>query len=94
MRTVCAALVVASVVTFGPMVARGSDYDACNETFYDPTQEPCGGGHQHTGGKRDENALELSRHRHRYLEEQIKTLQEKVTKLSDDVEQLKKAAAK
>lgn len=94
MRAMCAALVVASVIGFGAAVARGTDYDACNETFYDSTQEPCGGGHQHTAGKRDETGLDLSRHRHRYLEVQIKELQDKVAKLSDAVDQLKKTAAK
>ena len=79
MRAVCAALVVASVVGFGVIPARGTDYDACNEQFYDSSQEPCGGGHQHTAGKRDETGLELSRHRHRYLEDQIKQLQQQVT---------------
>jgi len=94
MRALCAALVVASMVVFGAAITHASDYDACNETFYDPTDEPCGGGHQHNAGQRDENSLELSRHRHRYLEQQVKQLQQTVAKLTSDVEQLKKAAAK
>ena len=89
MRTLHAALVVASVIALGAAAARAAEYDACNETFYDSSDEPCGGGHQHNPGQRDENSLELSRHRHRYLEVQIKQLQQTVTKLSQDVEQLK-----
>ena len=94
MRILRVAAVLACVVGFSVPPALATDYDACNETFYDYTDEPCGGGHQHTAGKREETSLELSRHRHRYLEVQLKQLQQTVTKLSDEIEQLKKAVAK
>jgi hypothetical protein len=93
MRSLHAALIIASVVAFSPAASGAADYDACDETFYDSTEEPCGGGHQHTAGKRVESSLELSRHRHRHLEVQIHELEKTVAKLSDAVEQLKKAAA-
>ena len=94
MRALCAVLLVASVIGFGAAVARGEEYDGCNEQFYDSNLEPCGGGHQHASGKRDEISLERSRHRHRYLEDQIKELQGKVAALTHEVEELKKGAAK
>ncbi len=94
MRTLCAGLMMASLIWLAPMVARGQEYDGCGEQFYDSVDEPCGGGHQHVAGKRDEVSLERSRHRHRYLEDQIRQLTQKVTALAAEVDQLKKAGAK
>lgn len=90
MRTLCVGLTVLCVMGWAPLAATGAEYDGCNEQAYDSTEEPCGGGHQHTAGPRDENSLERARHRHRYLEEQIKQLTAKVDALSSEVAQLKK----
>ena len=94
MRALYGALAVAAVLVLTPLGAQTQEYDGCNEQGYDSTDEPCGGGHQHTAGKRDENSLERARHRHRYLESQIDKLKEQVAALSKEVEQLKKAGAK
>lgn len=96
MRALCAAALLAVVVGLTPAVVGGTEpeYDGCLEQGYDSTDEPCGGGHQHSKGKRDERSIELARHRHRYLEEQIKQLNNKLAALSTEVEQLKKATAK
>jgi hypothetical protein len=94
MRALYGALAVMAVVALTPLGAHTQEYDGCNEQGYDSVDEPCGGGHQHTGGKRDENSLDRARHRHRYLESQIDKLKEQVAALSKDVEQLKKAGAK
>jgi len=94
MRTLYGALAVATVLALTPVNGTGQEYDGCNEQGYDSADEPCGGGHQHTAGKRDENSLDRARHRHRYLETQIDKLKEQVAALSKDVEQLKKASAK
>ena len=100
MRTLCIALAVsfvvgvASTATWAAEGAKANGagtYDSCQEQLYDPVDEPCGGGHQHVPGKRDEAGLDLSRHRHRYLEEQIRKLDEKVKKLTEEVAALKKA---
>jgi hypothetical protein len=85
---------VAGVIGLSGGWAAAQEYDGCNEQFYDSVEEECGGGHQHNSGKRDEVSLERSRHRHRYLEDQIKQLTQKVSALSAEVDQLKKAAAK
>ena len=94
MRTLCAGLIVLFVIGWAPVMARGEEYDGCTEQGYDSTSEPCGGGHQHTDGARDENSLDRARHRHRYLEDQIRQLTAKVDALSAEVAQLKKPAAK
>ena len=96
MRVLCVVLLAASLAAFVPKIARSEnvEYDGCNEQFYDSSEEPCGGGHQHQGGKRDEVSLERSRHRHRYLEEQIKELSQKVDRLTGEVAELEKAGAK
>lgn len=103
MRKLCIALTVASIVGLattttwaeeGMKAQEAGTYDSCQEQLYDPVDEPCGGGHQHIPGKRDEASLDLSRHRHRYLEERIRQLNEKVDKLVEEVAQLKKAQAK
>ncbi len=94
MRALYGALAVAAVLVLTPLGAQTQEYDGCNEQGYDSTDEPCGGGHQHSAGKRDENSLERARHRHRYLESQIDKLKEQVAALSKEVEQLKKAGAK
>ena len=94
MRVLCGALTIAAVLALTPVGGRTQEYDGCNEQGYDSADEPCGGGHQHTSGKRDENSLDRARHRHRYLESQIDKLKEQVAALTKDVEQLKKASAK
>ena len=94
MRALYGAVAVATVLTFTPVGGLTQEYDGCNEQAYDSADEPCGGGHQHTAGKRDENSIERARHRHRYLESQIDKLKEQVAALSKEVEQLKKAGAK
>ena len=94
MRALHGALAITAVLVLTPLSARTQEYDGCNEQGYDSADEPCGGGHQHNAGKRDENSLERSRHRHRYLESQIDKLREQVAALSKEVEQLKKASAK
>lgn len=94
MRTLCIGLIALCLAGWAPLRALGQEYDGCNEQGYDSTDEPCGGGHQHTGGARDENSLERARHRHRYLEDQLKKLTAKVDALSAEVAQLKKPAAK
>lgn len=94
MRALYGALAIATVLALTPVRAHTEDYDGCNEQFYDPTDEPCGGGHQHAAGKRDEVSLDRARHRHRYLESQIDKLKEQVAALSKEVEQLKKASPK
>ena len=101
MRTLYTALIVAFVIGWAPRPSlaqapggQAQEYDGCNEQFYDPVDEPCGGGHQHNPGKRDEGSLERARHRHRYLEDQIKQLNQKVAALTTKVEQLEKAGAK
>ena len=94
MRALYGALAVIAVVALTPLGAHTQEYDGCNEQGYDSVDEPCGGGHQHTSGKRDENSLDRARHRHRYLETQIDKLKQQVAALSKDVEQLKKAGAK
>jgi predicted RNase H-like nuclease (RuvC/YqgF family) len=94
MRAFYGALAVAAVLALTPVRAYTQEYDGCNEQGYDSADEPCGGGHQHTAGKRDENSLERSRHRHRYLESQIDKLKQQVAALSKEVEQLKKAGTK
>ena len=94
MQPLYGALAVAAVLVLTPVGAQTQEYDGCNEQGYDSVDEPCGGGHQHSAGKRDENSLERSRHRHRYLETQIDKLKEQVAALSKEVEQLKKAGAK
>jgi molecular chaperone GrpE (heat shock protein) len=94
MRVLYGALAVAVVLTLAPVSGTSQEYDGCNEQGYDSADEPCGGGHQHTAGKRDENSLDRARHRHRYLETQIDKLKEQVASLSKEVEQLKKASAK
>ena len=94
MRALYGALAVAAVLVLTPVGARTQEYDGCNEQGYDSVDEPCGGGHQHSAGKRDENSLERARHRHRYLESQIDKLKEQVAALSKEVEQLKKAGTK
>jgi len=93
MRRWYAGVTLAALVALAPAATRAQDYDGCNEQFYDSNEEPCGGGHQHSAGKRDETSLERSRHRHRYLEDQIHELNKKVAALSTEVEQLKKAPA-
>ena len=94
MRALYGAFAVAAVLALTPVAGTTQEYDGCNEQGYDSADEPCGGGHQHTAGKRDENSLDRARHRHRYLETQIAKLKEQVAALSKDVEQLKKANAK
>jgi predicted RNase H-like nuclease (RuvC/YqgF family) len=94
MRALYGALAVAAVVVLTPLGAQTQEYDGCNEQGYDSVDEPCGGGHQHSAGKRDENSIERARHRHRYLESQIDKLKEQVAALSKEVEQLKKAGSK
>ena len=94
MRKWYAGLTMAALVALAPAATWAQEYDGCNEQFYDSNEEPCGGGHQHAGGKRDEVSLERSRHRHRYLEDQIRELNKKVVALASEVEQLKKAGAK
>ena len=96
MRVSGAAAVLACVLGLSGAVAFAGEqeYDGCKEQAYDSTLEPCGGGHQHASGKRDEVSLERSQHRHRYIEDQIKQLNDKVSKLESEVEQLKKAGAK
>jgi len=94
MRKWYAGLTMTALVALAPAATRAQEYDGCNEQFYDSAEEPCGGGHQHAGGKRDEVSLERSRHRHRYLEDQIRELSKKVAALASEVEQLKKAGAK
>jgi hypothetical protein len=94
MRVWCAALAMVLLVGLVPPAVYAQEYDGCNEQLYDSKDEACGGGHQHIGGKRDEVSLERSRHRHRYLEEQIRQLNEKVAGLAAEVEQLKKARTK
>lgn len=104
MRTLCMALAVSFAVGAASTAAWAGDatranakdagmgtYDSCQEQFYDPIDEPCGGGHQHVQGKRDEGSLDLSRHRHRYLEERIRKLNQKVDELAKEVAELKKA---
>jgi hypothetical protein len=102
MRTLCLALAVSFAVGAVSTAAWAAEaakakgagmgtYDSCQEQLYDPIDEPCGGGHQHVPGKRDEASLDLSRHRHRYLEERIRKLNEKVDKLAKEVAELKKA---
>lgn len=94
MRTFVAAMMMVCLIGWGPVTAVAQEYDGCSEQGYDSVDEPCGGGHQHTAGKRDENSLERSRHRHRYLEEEIRKLSAKVDALTAEVAQLKKPAAK
>ncbi len=94
MRVLYAAFAVAALVALTPTGAHTQDYDGCNEQFYDSVDEPCGGGHQHTGGKRDETSIDRARHRHRYLGAQLDSLKAQVVALSKEVEQLKKAGAK
>jgi len=94
MRKLCAVLIVLCMIGWAPVAALSDEYDGCTEQGYDSSEEPCGGGHQHTAGARDENSLERSRHRHRYLEDQIQKLSKKVDALSAEVAALKKPAAK
>jgi hypothetical protein len=94
MRALYGALAVAAVLALTPVGGMTQEYDGCNEQAYDSTDEPCGGGHQHSAGKRDESSLDRARHRHRYLEAQVDKLREQVAALSKEVEQLKKASAK
>ena len=93
MRAFAVALGMALVIG-GAEVVRGQDYDGCSEQFYDSKDEPCGGGHQHTAGKRDESSLDRARHRHRYLEDKMQQLKAQVDKLTAELEQHKKAEAK
>jgi hypothetical protein len=94
MRALSGALAVAAVLALTPVRGTTQEYDGCNEQAYDSVDEPCGGGHQHSAGKRDENSLERARHRHRYLETQVDKLKEQVAALSKEVDQLKRASAK
>lgn len=94
MRALYGALAVAALLALTPTGGLTQEYDGCNEQGYDSADEPCGGGHQHTAGKRDENSLDRARHRHRYLEAQIDKLKEQVAALGKEVEALKKAGAK
>ena len=84
----------AGVVALAPLTASSQDYDGCQELFYDAPEDACGGGHQHAKGKREESALEQSRHRHRYIEAQIAKLQKQVEALQGEIAQLKRPAAK
>jgi hypothetical protein len=93
MRALYAVVGVAALLVFNPAVIA-QDYDGCNEQFYDSVDEPCGGGHQHAGGKRDEQSLDRARHRHRYLEAQIDELKTKLAALTKEVKALKKPAAR
>jgi peptidoglycan hydrolase CwlO-like protein len=87
-------LLAAAGITIGPVVASAQQlYNACEETSYDSPVEPCGGGHQQDTVKRDEASLELSRHRHRYLEDKLKKLEASVDKLQAEVDALNRKAA-
>jgi hypothetical protein len=95
MRLVQTVLIVIALAMLSPSIPRAQEreYDGCNETFYDSSEEPCGGGHQHAGGKRDDTSLDRARHRHRFLEGEIAELKAKLATLSREVEQLRTTGA-